>query len=210
MSILSRLLPRETSFFEYFEKHASLTLRATQLLASVATKADAFEPIAGEIKDLEHQGDRVTHTCMEALHRTFITPIDRDAIHRLMGGLDDILDLVDEAAQRLVRYKITETPPSVHKATRILVDATQACERAVSGLRDMKTAANILEECKKINSCENAADAINSVAVAELFEIGGDPLMVMKWRDIYDSLENAVDATEDVANMIEGIVLEHG
>lgn len=210
MSIFSRLLPGETSFFEYFERHVSLTVRAAQLLASVATKADAFEAIAGEIRDLEHEGDRVTHTCLEALHRTFITPIDRDAIHRLMGGLDDILDLVNEAAQRVVRYKITEVPAPVGEATRILVEATQACERAVAGLRNMKTAANILEECEKINACENAADVVNSAAVAELFETGGDPLMVIKWRDIYDSLENAADATEDVANIVEGIVLEHG
>ena len=132
------------------------------------------------------------------------------AIHRLMGGLDDILDLVNEAAQRVVRYKITEVPAPVGEATRILVEATQACERAVAGLRNMKTAANILEECEKINACENAADVVNSAAVAELFETGGDPLMVIKWRDIYDSLENAADATEDVANIVEGIVLEHG
>lgn len=210
MSILARLLPREGGCFEYFEAHARLSVRATRLLATAVAEVGAFDSVAGEIKKLEHEGDRVTHTCMAALHRTFITPIDRDAIHRLMGGLDDILDLVDEAAQRLALYKIVEAPPAMSQATRVLAEAAQACERAVAGLRDMKMAASILEECKQINALENEADAVHSAAIAELFESGGDPLTVMKWRDIYDSLENAADAAENVANIMEGIVLEHG
>ena len=210
MSILARLLPREDSFFGYFETHAGLSVRATRLLAGAAAEVGTFDSIAGEIKNLEHEGDRVTHSCMKALHRTFVTPIDRDAIHRLIGGLDDVLDLVNEAAQRLVLYKIVEAPPAVGEATRVLVEAAQACERAVAGLRDMKNAASVLEECKKINAFENEADGVNSAAVAQLFEAGGDPLTVMKWRDIYDSLENAADAAENVADIIEGIVLENG
>ena len=210
MSILARLLPREAGFFEYFETHASLSVRATRLLSGAAAEVGTFDSIAGEIKSLEHEGDRVTHSCMKALHRTFITPIDRDAIHRLIGGLDDVLDLVNEAAWRLALYKIVEAPPAVGEATRVLAEAAQACERAVTGLRDMKNAASVLEECKKINALENEADGVNSAAVAQLFEAGSDPLTVMKWRDIYDSLENAADAAENVADIIEGIVLEHG
>lgn len=210
MSILTRLLPRETSFFGYFEKHAGLSVRATRLLADATSGAGPFDSVAAEIKELEHEGDRVTHACIGALHRTFITPIDRDAIHRLMGGLDDILDLVDDAAHRLSLYKIVEAPPAVGQAARVLVQAAEACQWAVAGLRDMKHAASIFEACEKINTLENEADTINSAAVARLFEAGGDPLDVMKWREIYDSLENAADAVENVANLIEGIVLEHG
>jgi predicted phosphate transport protein (TIGR00153 family) len=207
--MLSRLLPRQTNFFDFFERHAALSVEAARELGKLADDDASVEDIAKRIKDLEHEADEVTHTCMETLHKTFITPIDRNDIHRIASKLDDIIDLIDGAARQMQLFEITALPESGREATVVLVKAVEAVERAVKGLRNMRNANTILGECVRINELENQADRIKASSVARLFREERDPIAVLKWNELYQALENVTDACEDVANVIEGIVLEH-
>jgi predicted phosphate transport protein (TIGR00153 family) len=208
-TMLSRLLPRQTNFFDFFEQHAAISVAGAHELEKLAKDNPDVEEIARRIKDLEHKADEVTHTCMETLHTTFITPIDRNDIHRLASKLDDIMDLIDGAARQVSLFEITSLPESAREATTVLVLSTEAVERAVKGLRSMKNATTILGECVRINELENQADRIKASAVAHLFREQSNAVVVLKWHEVYQALENVTDACEDVANVIEGIVLEH-
>jgi predicted phosphate transport protein (TIGR00153 family) len=207
--MLSRLLPRQTNFFDFFEQLAACSVQGARVLAEFSKDGANLESIAARIKDLEHEADDVTHTCMETLHKTFITPIDRNDIHRLASKLDDIMDLIDGAARQMSLFEIASLPESGREATTVLVLATEAVERAVKGLRNMKNATTILGECVRINELENQADRIKASSVAHLFREESNAITVLKWHEIYQALENVTDACEDVANVIEGIVLEH-
>jgi len=207
--MLSRLLPRQTNFFDFFERHAALTVEAGAELAKLSHERANIDEIARRIKDLEHEADEVTHTCMEMLHKTFITPIDRNDIHRIASKLDDIIDFIDAAARQMVLFEVTEFPESVGEAVIVLHQATQAVERAVKGLRNMRNQTSILNECVRINELENQADRIKAGSVARLFREESNPIVVLKWHQIFQALENVTDACEDVANVIEGVVLEN-
>jgi len=207
--MLSRLLPRQTSFFDFFERHAALSVEAGAELAKLSHDNANIDEIARHIKQLEHQADEVTHTCMETLHKTFITPIDRNDIHRIASKLDDITDYIDAAARQMALFEITAFPEHVRDAVIVLHQATQAVERAVKGLRNMRNPTAILGECVRINELENQADRIKANSVARLFREESNPIVVLKWHQIYQALENVTDACEDVANVIEGVVLEH-
>ena len=208
--MLSRLLPRQTNFFDFFEQHAALTVEAGSELAELSRDGANLDDIARRIKTLEHQADEVTHTCMETLHKTFITPIDRNDIHRIASKLDDITDYIDAVARQMQLYEITQVPETVGEAVMVLHKATEAVERAVKGLRNMRNPTAILGECVRINELENQADRIKASSVARLFREESNAVLVLKWHEIYQALENVTDACEDVANVIEGIVLENG
>jgi hypothetical protein len=207
--MLSRLLPRQTNFFDFFERHAALTVEAAREFGKLARDDADIDDISARIKDLEHQCDEVTHTCMETLHKTFVTPIDRNDIHRLASKLDDIVDFIDGAARQIALFEITEFPESAREAAIVLVQATEAVERAVKGLRNMRNQTAIMGECVRINELENQADRIKASSVARLYREENNPIMVLKWHEVFQALENVTDACEDVANVIEGIVLEH-
>jgi len=207
--MLSRLLPRQSNFFDFFEKIAAITVASARELGKLSSDGANVEEIARRIKDLEHEADELTHTCMETLHKTFITPIDRNDIHRLASKLDDIVDFIDGAARQIQLFEVSELPQSAREATVVLVQATEAVERAVIGLRNMKNATAILSECVRINELENQADRIKAASVARLFREESDAIKVLKWHEIFQRLENVTDACEDVANVIEGIVLEN-
>lgn len=207
--MLSRLLPRQTNFFDFFEQHAALTVKSASELAKLANDGADIDEIARHIKQLEQQADEVTHNCMEMLHKTFITPIDRNDIHRIASKLDDIIDFIDAAARQMTLFELTEFPENVREAVIVLHKATEAVERAVKGLRNMRNPTAILGECIRINELENQADRVKASSVAKLFREETNPITVMKWNQIYQALENVTDACEDVANVIEGVVLEH-
>ena len=207
--MLSRLLPRQTNFFDYFEQHVALTVASARELAKLADDGADIGDIAKNIKQLENQADEVTHVCMETLHKTFITPIDRNDIHRIASKLDDIIDFIDAAARQMALFEVTHFPESVREAVIVLHKATEAVERAVKGLRNMRNPTAILGECVRINELENQADRVKASSVAKLFREESNPIEVLKWHQIFQALENVTDACEDVANVIEGIVLEH-
>ena len=208
--MFGRFLPRETSFFDFFEQHAALTIEGTKELLSLVTTGANIPTKCRRISDIEHETDTITHRCVEALHRTFITPIDRDSIHRLITRMDDVMDFVEAAAERIDLYELTVMTPDVRDLADVLHRATQQVEAAMRGLRSMREPQLTLKLCIDINRLENEADAILRRSVARLFKEEKDPIVVIKWKEVYENLENATDRCEDVANIIEGVILEHG
>jgi len=207
--MFGRFLPRETSFFDFFEQHARLTIEGTKELLSLVTTGANIPTKCRRISDIEHETDTITHRCVEALHRTFITPIDRDSIHRLITRMDDVMDFVEAAAERIDLYEVTVMTPDVRDMADVLHRAAVQVEAAMRGLRSMKEPQEMLKLCIDINRLENEADAILRRSVARLFKEEKDPILVIKWKEIYENLENATDRCEDVANIIEGVILEH-
>jgi predicted phosphate transport protein (TIGR00153 family) len=208
--MLDRLMPRSDDFFSDFESQAATVVEGAKLLKALL---DDFTDVARkcqEIKDVEHRGDDITHRAFSRLHTQFITPFDRSEIHRLLSRIDDVLDLADAAAERLGLYDIESILPEARELTAVFVAQVERMEVAVKGLRDMKKNPEaILDACKEMNVLENQADSLTRRTMAKLFKRGNDPLTVMKWKEIIDLIEDATDRAEDVANVIEGVVLEH-
>ena len=207
--MFGRFLPKETSFFDFFEQHAALTVEGTKEFLSLVTTGANIETKAKRVPDIENETDVITHRCVEALHKTFITPIDRDNIHRLITRMDDVMDFVEAAAERIALYELTVMTADVRDLADVLVRAAQQVELAIKGLRNLKDPQSILKQCIDINRLENESDQILRRAVAKLFKEEKDPIMVIKWKEVYENLENAADRCEDVANIIEGVILEH-
>jgi predicted phosphate transport protein (TIGR00153 family) len=208
--MFGRFLPKETSFFDFFEQHAALTVEGTKEFLSMVSTGANIAAKARRIADIEHETDVITHRCVEALHKTFITPIDRNDIHRLITRMDDIMDFVEAAAERIALYEITVMTAEVRDLADVLVRASEQVALAAHGLRNLKDPQTILKLCVDINRLENEGDQILRRAVAKLFrESAGDAINVIKWKEIYENLETATDRCEDVANIIEGVVLEH-
>ena len=207
--MFGKLLPREISFFDHFEKHADLSvLGAKEFLSLVSTGAN-LPTKASRIHEIEHETDVITHQCIEALHKIFITPLDRDDIHHLISKMDDIMDQIDAAAERINLYGVKEMTPEVKDFADILVRATEQVKIAVKGLRDMSKSGEVLKACIDINRLENEADVILRNALARLFKEEKNAVTIIKWKEIYEALEDATDVCEDVANIIEGIILEN-
>ena len=207
--MFGRFLPRETSFFDFFEQHAALTIEGTKEFLSLVTTGANIPAKCRRISDIEHETDTITHRCVEALHKTFITPIDRDSIHRLITRMDDIMDYVEAAAERIELYELTSMTSDVRDLSDCLHRSALQVEQCVRGLRDLKDPQGTLKLCIDINRLENEADAILRRSVARLFKEEKDPIVVIKWKEIYENLEMASDRCEDVANIIEGVILEH-
>ena len=207
--MFGRFLPRDVSFFDFFAQHAALTVEgAKEFLSLVQTGANVATK-ARRIKEIEHEADVVTHRCVEALHKTFITPIERGDIYRLISRMDDIMDYVEAAAERIALYELTTMTPEVVDLADVLVRACTQMAAALQGLRNMKNAEPILKACLDINRHENDADQILRNGLARLFREEKDPVAIIKWKEIWENLENATDRCEDVANTIEGVVLEN-
>jgi uncharacterized protein len=207
--MFGRFLPKETSFFDFFEQHAALTVEGAKEFLSLVTTGANIEAKSRRVSDIEHETDVITHRCVEALHKTFITPIDRDSIHRLITKMDDIMDYVEAASERIIMYELTAMTNDVRDLADVLHRSTIEVEKAVRCLRNFKDPQLILKLCIDINRLENEADAILRRSVARLFKEEKDPIMVIKWKEIYENLENATDRCEDVANIIEGVILEN-
>lgn len=203
-----RLLPRETNFFDYFEQHGRLINQACQELHSLVSGKAVDQERIDRIKEIERQTDEIAHQCIEAIHKTFITPIDRSEIHHLISRMDDIIDAVDAATSRIEIYEIKEIRDDVRQLSEVLVQATAEIEIALKNLRNMKNEPVIKEKCIRIYHLENEGDTIIRTALAKLFKEENQPILVLKWKEIYQRLERAIDRCEDVANIIEGIVIE--
>lgn len=203
-------LTRDKVFWTAFTDHAARTTEAADLLVEMLQHPENREPIAAQIKELEHRGDQITHDTLHALHQTWITPLDREEIHGLISSLDDVLDFLEAASDRIALYEITQVRPEAIDLAKSLVASVGEIQKAVAMLSDIKDAKPLLAHCREINRHEHDADQIFRRALARLFNEKNDPIEVMKWRDILDALETATDRAEDVANIIESIVLEHG
>jgi uncharacterized protein len=171
-----RLLPREFGFFDHFEGHVARTVEGARLFEELLAELHSSGPKAKRIKEVEHEADVITHQTVEMLHKTFITPFDRNDIHRLISRMDDILDDVEAAAERLWLYEVTVATDEAKDLARILRLATEQLQVAVNGMRDLKKNADtILKACVEINRLENEGDAILRQALAKLFKEAGDP-----------------------------------
>jgi hypothetical protein len=207
--MFGRFLPKETSFFDFFEQHAALAVEGCKEFLSLTSTGANVSAKARRIKEIEHETDVITHRCVEALHKTFITPIEREDIYRLITRMDDIIDFIEAAAERIALYELREMTSEVRDLADILLRAVEQIVVAVKGLRNMKHANPVLQACVDINRLENEGDAILRNALARLFKQETNPITVIKWKEIYEGLETATDRCEDVANIIEGVILEH-
>jgi len=203
------LIPREPKFFDLFERNVQTVATAAKELANLFDNYTNVPEKVAHLTELEHECDYVTHQIMEQLHRTFVTPLDREDIQLLTERLDDVMDFMEDAGNAMLLYRIEQPTSRSREFAGILVAITEELVTAVPLLRNRSKIKRILEHCVEINRLENEADVILRHALAELFD-GTEITEVIKWREIYEHLETAVDKGEDVANVLEGIVLKHG
>ena len=203
------LLPREEKFFGLFEEAAHNIVAASQVLKQLVDTWENIESKVAEIKELEHKGDSITHEIIARLHRTFVTPFDREDIALLTKSLDDIIDFIDSTAISMLVYKVERPGQRAKELADIIIQATAEVEKAVLELRHKAKLKQILSRCIEINRLENAADVVHNAARAELFEVSTDMAHVIKWREIFEYMESATDRCEDVANVLEGVALKH-
>ncbi len=207
--MLKRLLPQETSFFEFFDRQVEFVAQAVGELRGLLANAGNAELASRSIRNLEHQADAVTHACIAALHQTFITPFDRTHIHGLASALDDVLDYMNDAARRTFLYEVMPIPESASEIADLLSKSIETMSVAVRGLRDMKNHKQILECCNSMGALDSRGKQLYHEAVARLYKDETSPMRVMKLREIFEALKNALSACEDVAHLLEGIVLEN-
>jgi predicted phosphate transport protein (TIGR00153 family) len=199
-------IPREEKFFELFVEDAQNVLAGARLLEEFFRSYDQRERIASQLRDLERRGDGISHDIGHKLESTFVTPFDREDIHQLISRLDDVIDFIEEVADTCLLYKIDEpTPPALAQAEIIV----KQCEQIVRALERLKGFKNIGPYWIEIHRLENEGDPVARRALADLFTNGTDPVEIIKWKDLYALLEDSIDACEDVANVIERIVVKH-
>lgn len=202
--------PGDDRFFELFENAARNLTQSARLLAELVTKWEAVEQRVKQIKDLEHQGDTITHEIVAKLHRTFVTPLDREDILLLGQALDDVVDFIDNAAEAMFIYKVPEPTPSIRELADILVEAAEEIQQAIPRLRHRKQLTQMLTHCVELNRLENKADEVCRRALGDLFSDSADVVQILKWHEIYEDLESAADRCEDIANVLEGVALKYG
>lgn len=207
--MFGKLLPKTVVFFDLFDQHAAFTVEAANVFYN-AISQNAFElKHLEEIKALEHKADEIIRQCMEELHRTFITPFDREDIHHLISAMDDVIDFIDDAAECLVTYKINAIPSDYKVLAQALLNCTIEMEKGVKELRDLKNVEALSSYCLKIHQWEHEADVIYRNAVGGLFEKEQDLRLLIKWKELYQILENSCDRCDDVANVMEGVILDY-
>ncbi len=202
-------IPREEKFFRLFEDGARNMVKAAEALKGLIDTWENVEERVDAITELEHQGDSVTHRIMEQLHRTFVTPFDREDIALLANSLDDIVDFIHATADAMFLYKIDQPSQRAKELADILVQAAAEVEKALLLLEHHAQLKQVLERCVEINRLENMADRVFRAAMAELFNDSTDIAYIIKWREIYEHMESATDRCEDVADVLEGVALKH-
>lgn len=212
MKFIANLVPREGKFFEYFNQHASLLAQGSVALTGLLRNyADPAARQAGidRVNDLEHEADRITHDTTALLHTSFVTPLDRDDIHRLISRMDDVLDLMQDAAESLVLYDVQAITPEAVELAALLQNCCERMQSAVALLNNMKNAPEALKICREIDHAESRADAVMRSAISRLFREESDTRQLIKLKAIYELLEAATDKCQDVANVIESLILEN-
>jgi uncharacterized protein len=203
--VMVRLVPRTTKFFAMFSEMANNLTEGARLLKAILQDMKDVEARVEQLKTIEHRGDEMTHELLTKLNQTFITPFDREDIHKLASSLDDVLDFVHAAGERLVMYKITDFTPSAPQLADVIVRQSEQLCQAVAHLEKKN---NVLQYCVEINRLENEADRISRAAIAQLFEVETNPITLIKKKELYEVLETATDKAEDAANVIESVVVK--
>lgn len=198
-------IPREMKFYELFREQASNIHKAAQMLADLFDNYQDVDKRVAEIKFAEHKGDQLTHELMMKLNQTFITPFDREDIHALGSALDDVMDLVDAAASRFLTYKVTSVTPGARQLSKVILHGTEILNKAVG---ELERPQQILEYCEQIQQIEEEADRIKGECIGRLFEDSGNPIEIIKWKEIYEVLEATTDKCADVSDVLEAVVLK--
>jgi uncharacterized protein Yka (UPF0111/DUF47 family) len=207
--MLEKLMPKSDEFFDAFDAQCAVTVEGARMLHALLSDYRDVPARAQALKDVEHRGDDVTHAAFNRLHKQFITPFDRGQIHTLLSRIDDVLDLTNAAAARLHYYEIPSSQPDATELARLLVLSAEKVQEVVAALRLIKKPEQILAGCKEIKRLETQADEALRAGLGRLFKSGADTLTIIKWKEIYDLIETATDKCQGVANVIEGVVLEH-
>ncbi|MDQ7968396.1 MAG: DUF47 domain-containing protein [Oxalicibacterium faecigallinarum] len=207
--MFGRLLPKEGKFFDLFNEHAEYCVKGAKEMVALMTNFDDLEIRVHAIEGIEKQADKVTHATLDALHKTFITPIDRDDIHQLITRMDDILDLMEDAAQTISLYDIKAITPEAKRLAELCLACTEKVKAAVGLLHNMDNSRQILEICQEIDRLESDADHVMRAAMSKLFREEPDVRNLIKLKAIYELLETVTDRCEDVSNIIEGIIVEN-
>jgi predicted phosphate transport protein (TIGR00153 family) len=207
--MLGRLMPREGRFFDLFNAHAERIVEGSRELAAMLSSFSELDAHAQRIDAAERAADKITHETISLLHKTFITPFDRDQIHQLITRMDDILDLIQDVAESVALYDLRSVTPEARQLAEICQLSCDRVRTTVSLLTDTKRSEAILRHCQEIDRLESDADRVMRSAISKLFREESDLKQLMKLRTIYDLLESITDRCEDVANIVEGIVLEN-
>ncbi len=207
--MFGRFMPTEGRFYEYFNDHAKAIVEGSRELAALMASFDDLQRRAYSIESIEKRADKITHATVELLHKTFITPIDRDEIHQLITTMDDILDLIEDVAHSIFLYDIKTITPEAQKLAEICVACSEKVQAAVRLLPSMENAGEMMVICEDIDRLESEADHVMRAAMAKLFREEHDVLQVIKLKEIYELLESVTDKCEDVANIIEGIIVQN-
>jgi uncharacterized protein len=200
------IAPRDREFFDLFQESAGNIVRAAELLLEMLRDFPEKRELAREILIAEQEGDRITHDIIKRLNQTFVTPIDREDIYGLASAMDDVVDFTEEAADFLILYKVEAPMEQSIRLAEVLLQASRQIAEAMPRMRGFKDISHYTVE---VNRLENDGDRISREAMAALFDGGIDPMVVIRWKDIYERLEQAIDATERVANILEGIVIKN-
>lgn len=203
------LVPQSQRFFELFEEDAKNLLAGAKLLREMLDRWDQAPRLVKKLESLEHEGDRITHDLFAELNKTFVTPLDREDIHALAAALDTILDQVEAAADTMVLYGIEQPTEQAKLLADIIVDSAEQIHQAISLLRSRRNLREILVYCVEINRLENEADEVRRKVLAALFREESDVIKIIKWKEIYELLERATDESEDVADVLQTIVMKH-
>jgi predicted phosphate transport protein (TIGR00153 family) len=205
-----RFFPKEEKFFDFFEELAARIAAGGALFLNLVAAGAYDEAKIVRLKEIEHEADIITHRTCAKMHTTFLTPLDREDIYSLINKMDSILDMTEAAAARLLLYKVKVPAPALIDQARVLNEVIGKVKTIIHALRDMKNAPLILQTCVEIHTLENAGDVILRTAMAHLFENEPDVRELIKWKEIHERIEEAIDVCEDVSNIVEGIVLKNG
>lgn len=201
-----RLIPRETKFYDMFVEMAQNLIAGARLMKALLENFQDVPAQVAKLKDIEHHGDDMMHALMTKLNQTFITPFDREDIHRLASSIDDVLDLLNAAGDRIMVYKIKAVPKESAQLAGLILQQSEELERALAKLE--KNQQSVMQHCVEINRLENEADRVTREAVGGLFDVEKDPINLIKIKELYEVLELATDKAEDAANVIESVILK--
>ncbi|MEK7395558.1 MAG: DUF47 family protein [Candidatus Poribacteria bacterium] len=203
-----KFLPKGFNFLELFEKQVDCAVEASRYFSMLVSKITLDDTYVKKMQELEHQGDEAAHEIIEHLNKTFITPFDREDIHELTKELDNITDMIYNIARRLAIYRFNEVNETLVNFASVIEKSVQEVASVVKGLNNLKNSKSIQESCVEINRLENVGDTMRDSALAELFDTIKDPILVIKWKEIYEFAETVLDICEDVANVVESILVK--
>jgi len=203
-----RFLPREFNFFDLFDKQVEYAVQASVLFKEIASKGAVDAALITKMQEIEHAGDDATHSIIDHLNKTFITPFDREDIHKLATELDDVVDVINTIVSRLRLYKLKWADQNLSEFAVVIDQSVRQVASAVNGLRKPKNLQSIMDSCVEVNRLENVGDVLRDRVLADLFEREKDPIAVIKWKEIYQDAETVLDVCEDVANVVESILVK--